>query len=95
MFDDMYIPWTPRCILRSNPGKPAPVSQSAPQTQTPEVCPRTLHIARALMAHAVEPFPEAARAISAAFAAFIRGALQLNFTPDDPSAWTVLPPNPI
>jgi hypothetical protein len=47
------------------------------------------------MAHAVEPFPEAARAISAAFAAFIRGALQLNLTPEDPSAWTVLPPNPI
>jgi hypothetical protein len=83
MFDDMYIPWTPRCILRT----------PAPQPTSPEVCTRTLHIARAIMAYAVEPFPEAARAISAAFAAYIRGAIQLNLV-GDPSSWAVIPPNP-
>ena len=42
------------------------------------------------MAYAVEPFPEAARAISAAFAAYIRGALDINLM-GDPHSWAVIP----
>ena len=84
MFDNMYIPWTPRCILRQ-PEAPAPSSTS----ETPKVCSRTIHIARAIMTYAVEPFPEAARAISAAFAAYMRGNLELNLT-GDPFSWAVV-----
>ena len=85
MYDDMYIPWTPRLGgLR----KPAPVEQQ-PSTQKPGVCTRTLHIARAIMTYAVEPFPEAARALSAAIAAYIRGTLDIDLT-GDPLSWAVI-----
>jgi hypothetical protein len=91
MYDDMYIPWTPRSILRKPAPEEAQPQQPAAQA-APKVCTRTLHIARAIMAYAVEPFPEAARAISAAFAAYIRGALDINIT-GDPHSWAVVPLN--
>ena len=55
MFDDMNIPWTPRLGgLR----KPAPEEKQQPTIQAPKVCTRTLHIARAIMAYALDPFPK-------------------------------------
>jgi hypothetical protein len=87
MFDAArYIPWTPR--LGRNP---TPATTTTTTATNPQVCPRTLHIARAIVAHAVEPFPEAARAISAAFLAYIRGGLSLNLT-GDPATWAVIAP---
>ena len=83
MFEDLYIPWTsryPRRETTAPPLQPEPAQAAVP-------CPRTLHIARAIMAKAVEPFPEVARAISAAFGAYIRGELKVNMV-GDPSSWT-------
>jgi hypothetical protein len=82
MFEDLYIPWTSRYHRRTE----------TPETPTPkpnEVCATTLHIARAIIADAVAPFPEVARAIGAAFSAYICGQLTLNCT-GDPTTWTVL-----
>ena len=73
MFDDMYIPWTPRLGgLR----KPAP-PPSLPEAPTPGLCDRTLHIAKAIITHAIKPFPEASRAIGMAFLAYYRGQLDI------------------
>ena len=81
MFDDLYIPWTSRLHRRKTTPPPEP------ESARPVPCPRTLHIARAIMAKAMEPFPEAARAIGAAFSAYIRGQLKIDMT-GDPSSWT-------
>jgi hypothetical protein len=72
MYDDMYIPWTPRLggLRKTVPATPAP------QT-TPGVCTRTLHIAKAIITDALKPFPEAAYAIGAAFIAYYRGQLDI------------------
>ena len=72
MFDDMYIPWTPRLggLRKIAPTTPAPKT-------TPGVCTRTLHIAKAIITDALKPFPEAAYAIGAAFIAYYRGPLDV------------------
>jgi hypothetical protein len=73
MFDDLYIPWTPRLGgLRAT----APAALALKIT-TPGVCTRTLHIAKAIIADALKPFPEAAQAIGAAFLAYYRGQLDI------------------
>jgi hypothetical protein len=88
MFDaTRYIPWTPRHGRNTTLATTTPATTAT--ATNPQVCPRTLHIARAIVAHAVEPFPEAARAISAAFLAYIRGGLTLNLT-GDPATWAVI-----
>jgi hypothetical protein len=69
MIDDIDIPLTPQLGLR--------------QTAAPaEVCPHTFHIARAIIEHAVEPFPEVSRAIRAAFLAYVRGDVKVNVEGD-------------
>ena len=87
LFDDMYIPWTPYLGLKK-PQPQAPALPAAKQAPEPQLCTRTLHIAKAIIAHAVEPYPEIARAISAAFIAFVTGDLVLNLT-GPPSTWAV------
>lgn len=87
MFENMHIPWTPR--LRRRQPAPEPAATAAEAIVT-DLCPRTLHLARAIVAHALADFPEAARAISAAFVAFIRNGLTFNLT-GEPSQWTVVP----
>jgi hypothetical protein len=86
VFEDMYIPWTPR--LRRRP-EPAPQPE-APTTSKPQLCTRTLHVARAVVAHAAAPFPEIAAAVSAAFIAYIRGHLIVNTT-GEPTSWAAAP----
>ena len=88
MFEDMFIPWTPRLGLRKTASAQPPPPAEPPPPAPAQVCPRTLHIARAIVNHAIEPFPEVARAISAAFIAYIRGELTLNLS-GDPSTWAV------
>ena len=94
MFDDMFIPWTPRFgrkqpALALAPAPPAPApAPSSPQTP-PKVCTTTLHIARAIIAETVSSLPEVTRAINAAFIAYIRGELALNLT-GDPASWAVI-----
>ena len=80
MFVNRYIPWSSKYGLQE-PKETAPAPTAA-------FCPRTIHIARAIMAKAVEPFPEVASVISAAFLAFIRGELKIDMT-GDPSSWAV------
>jgi hypothetical protein len=84
VFEDMYIPWTPR--LRRRTPEPEPTHPEA----KPEVCPQTLHIARAIVAYATAPFPEIAATISAAFVAYIRGRLTIH-RQGAPSTWIAIP----
>lgn len=83
MFEDMYIPWTPRLQRRTPEPEP---TEAKPEG----VCQTTLHIARAIMAYATAPFPEIATAISAAFVAYIRGRLTIH-RHGAPSTWTAVP----
>jgi hypothetical protein len=88
MFEDMYIPWTPRFRRRPETPKADPPTQP-PNQRTQPLCNRTLHIARAIIDYASAPFPEIASAISDAFIAFIRGRLVVNTT-GQPSDWTAV-----
>lgn len=87
MLIDLYIPWTSRFHRRipEPPSTPEPLPPSGPN----KVCTRTLHIARAIIAHAVQPFPEVSRAIGAAFCNYILGKIAIDVE-GDPSSWKVV-----
>ena len=84
---DLYRPWTSKFhgIKEPAPTPAEPTTSSTP----PKVCTTTLHIARAIIAEAVAPFPEVARAVANAFSAYIRGKLPLDMT-GDPSTWAIV-----
>ena len=86
MFDNLYIPWTSRLGYRNPQPEPEPAVPTTTTTTPPKICNRTLHIARALIAHAAQPFPEFGRAIAAAVHAYIRGEITIDLA-GDPSTW--------
>ena len=89
MFEDLYIPWKSRLGYRHPappPEKPKPLEQD-PLPGKP--CNRTLHIVRAIIAHAVKPLPEVSRAIAQAIIAYTRGKLVFDLE-GDPSSWKVV-----
>jgi hypothetical protein len=91
MFDDMYIPWTPR-FKRKQPDRPQPEVQERAETQNPSIvpCNRTLHFARVIMMHALAGNEEASNAISSAFVAYIKGKIKI-CTDGPTSDWAVVP----
>jgi hypothetical protein len=95
MFEDMYIPWTPRLKRRQPKAEPQPAAEvreakQPQQTATAALCTRTIHVARAIMAHAVAGHPEASAAISSAFIAYVKGALKVQMV-GPPFEWKVIP----